>query len=106
MSFHKAKSWYKEKYKKPCAQRPWRKIHLSMDPDMNIHGIDITETDVADISIKDTFLFETDIINLEKVIADRSYYNIEEGEFLYNKSIMPVIPSSCHSVIHDKDTIR
>ena len=106
LGFTKSKSWYEEKYGKVCAQRPWRKTHLSIDPDMNIHGLEITETDVADISMMDSLLFETEVKNLEKVIADNSYYSVQGGEFLYNKSILPVIPPPAHSVIHNKDGTR
>ena len=47
LRFGKASHWYQTKYGKPCHQKPWRKMHLSMDPQMNVHGIDITQTEVA-----------------------------------------------------------
>lgn len=36
------------KYGKKANRTPWRKMHLSIDPDMNMHGIAITDTEVSD----------------------------------------------------------
>jgi len=48
LSFDRASQWYEEKYGKKAARTPWRKMHLAIDPDMNIHAIEITGTDVSD----------------------------------------------------------
>ena len=37
LRFGKASHWYEAKYDKPCDQKPWRKMHLSIDPEMNVH---------------------------------------------------------------------
>jgi Transposase DDE domain len=47
LNFDGASQWYEEKYGKKAARTPWRKMHLAIDPDMNIHAIEITGTDVA-----------------------------------------------------------
>ncbi len=36
LRFGKASHWYETKYRKPCSQKPWRKLHLSSDQDMNM----------------------------------------------------------------------
>jgi hypothetical protein len=58
--FGKASSWYETKYNKPCAQRPWRKFHLSMDEDINMHDVAITETQVSELAIMNYFLTQKD----------------------------------------------
>ena len=47
LRFGKANHWYQTKYGKPCKQTPWRKLHISMDPQMNVHGIEITNTEIG-----------------------------------------------------------
>lgn len=48
LSFGRASEWYEQKYGRKATQTPWRKMHLSIDADMNIHAIRITTTDVSD----------------------------------------------------------
>lgn len=48
MSFGRASQWYEVKYGKKANRSPWRKMHLSIDPDMNVHELVVTETDVSD----------------------------------------------------------
>ncbi|MFM0342255.1 transposase [Paraburkholderia fungorum] len=48
MSFGRAAEWYEKKYGKKAARTPWRKVHLSIDLDMNVHGIAVTDTTVSD----------------------------------------------------------
>jgi len=50
LRFGKASHWYETKYGKPCTQKPWRKMHLSMDPEMNMHGVEITDYESSDCS--------------------------------------------------------
>src|SRR4051794_10408255 len=44
LRFGCANQWYETKYGEKANQTPWRKMHLAMDADMNIHQIDITDT--------------------------------------------------------------
>ncbi|MGF6971946.1 hypothetical protein QFZ94_000373 [Paraburkholderia sp. JPY465] len=48
LSFGRASQWYEEKYGQKAARTPWRKMHLSIDADMNVHAIRITTTAVSD----------------------------------------------------------
>ncbi|KVP63720.1 hypothetical protein WJ92_03090 [Burkholderia ubonensis] len=48
MSFGRASEWHRQKYGRDASRTPWRKVHLSIDPEMNIHAISVTETVVSD----------------------------------------------------------
>jgi hypothetical protein len=39
LSFGRASEWYEQKYGRKATQTPWRKMHLSIDADMNVHAI-------------------------------------------------------------------
>ena len=39
MRFGKASHWYEEKYGKPCENKPWRQLHLGIDPHLNVRNI-------------------------------------------------------------------
>jgi hypothetical protein len=41
LSFDRASQRYEEKYGKKAARKPWRKMHLAIDPGMNIYAIEI-----------------------------------------------------------------
>ena len=99
MRFDKARGWYEEKYGKPCDQRPWRKLHLSMDKGMEIYATDLTEQEVNDKEVMD--LLMTDSLNIDKVIADGGYYSAQKSQNLYDKGITPVIPPPSHAEVHD-----
>ncbi len=45
--FDKASQWYETKYNKPCDQKPWRKLHLSMDAGLENYAIELTEQEVG-----------------------------------------------------------
>ncbi len=47
-------------------------MHISNDPDLNIHAIEITDYDVSDIDVLDKVI--TQEIKIGKVIADGVYY--------------------------------
>ena len=80
---------------------PWRKMHLAIDPAMNVHGIAITDTAVSDSEGMDLVMpVQTPIA---KAIADGAYYSIERGEALFNVGVLPVIPPPSHAVVHGKD---
>lgn len=102
LGFTKAKSWYQEKYGEACPQRPWRKMHLAIDPSMTIHAVEITEINTSDISMMKPLLFATESQAIHKVIADKSYYSIKGTEYLCAQGILPVIPPPRHSVVPRK----
>jgi hypothetical protein len=101
LRFGRASHWYETKYNKACKNRPWNKMHLSMDPDMNIHSIEITDNSVPDIAMQDVLI--PDDIAIDKIIADGGYYSIDGVERLYLNGITPVIPPPRHSVIHNEE---
>ena len=104
LRFGRASNWYETKYNKICKKRPWNKMHLSMDPDMNIHSMEITDNSVSDIAMKDALI--PDDMAIDNIIADGGYYSIDGVEQLYLKGITPVIPPPCDAIIHGKsDTI-
>ena len=87
--FDKASDWYETKYCKACENKPWRKLHLSMDADMEIYAVELTEQDVGDREILDLLMPKS--ITTDKVIADGGYYSAEKSQDLYEKGITPVI---------------
>ena len=48
MNFGRASEWHRHKYGRDASRTPWRKVHLSIDPEMNIHAIALTEDHVSD----------------------------------------------------------
>lgn len=103
LRFGKASHWYETKYGNPCSQTPWRKLHLSMDSQMNMHEVNLTETDTPDIAMMDDLIPEDLALLIDKVIADGGYYSKEIVEELYNKGIIPAIPPA---VVHGKETTK
>jgi hypothetical protein len=73
LSFARAGQWYEEKYGKKADRTPWRKMHLSIDADMNIHAIRITTTEVSDSEGMDAILPAD--LPVDRVIADGAYYS-------------------------------
>jgi hypothetical protein len=67
LSFGRASQWYEQKYSHPATRTPWRKMHLGIDADMNIHAIRITTTEVSDSGGMDAMLPEN--LPVDKVIA-------------------------------------
>ena len=102
LRFGKASHWYQTKYGKPCKQTPWRKMHLSMDPEMNAHGVEITDIEVSDSDRMGDLIPEEISMLLEKVIADGAYYSKEIVEDFSNKGIIPAIPPPSHAVVQGK----
>ena len=97
LRFDKASNWYETKYNKSCNNRPWKKLHISMDALMNIHESIITDRNVADIEIADQLI--PDNLNIRSFIADGGYYDIKKVERLYQAGITPVIPPPSHAVV-------
>ena len=101
MSFGRASQWYEVKYGKKANRTPWRKLHLSIDPDMNVHELAITETEVSDS--EGMALVMPAQTPIARAIADGADYSIERGEALFNAGVLPVIPPPSHAVVHGKD---
>ncbi|MFM0616071.1 transposase [Paraburkholderia nemoris] len=81
LSFGRASEWYEQKYGRKERQTPWRKMHLSIDPDMNVHAMRITAAEVSDSEAMDAVLPAE--VPLDRVIADGAYYSIErKREFI------------------------
>jgi hypothetical protein len=106
LRFGKASHWYETKYDKPCTQRPWRKMHLAMDPEMNIHSVEITDCDSSDIEMMDELLPENGPQPIEEVIADGAYYSKEGVEKFHENGITPVIPPPIHAVVQGEETTK
>src|ERR1700732_966719 len=103
LSFGRTSQWYEQKYGHPATRTPWRKMHLGIDADMNIHAIRITTTEVSDSEGMDAVLPAN--LPVDKVIADGAYYSIERTEAFSRAGVTPVIPPPAHAVVHgDKDT--
>jgi Transposase DDE domain len=104
LSFGRASEWYEQKYGRKATQTPWRKMHLSIDADMNVHAIRITTTDVSDSEGMGAVLPAD--LPVDRVIADGAYYSIERTEALSNAGVTPVIPPPAHAVVHGNDQTR
>ncbi|KVD80832.1 transposase, partial [Burkholderia ubonensis] len=68
LSFGRASEWPRQKYGRDARRTPWRKVHLSIDPDMNIHAIALTEDHVSDAAGLDAVLAVD--ASVDCVIAD------------------------------------
>src|ERR1700677_2525856 len=90
LSFGRASEWCEQKHGHKAARTPWRKMHLSIDTDMNVHGIRMTTTDVSDNKGMDSVLPAD--VPLDRVIADGAYYSIERTEALSRAGVTPLIP--------------
>jgi hypothetical protein len=104
LRFAKASYWYETKYNKPCSKKPWKKLHIGMDLDMNIHNVEVTDCDVSDISMLDDIIPKNIAIN--NLYADGAYYSISKVEELFGKGITPVIPPPKNAKPDDKDNTK
>lgn len=104
LTFGKASEWYETKYNKPCDNKPWKKMHFSMDFEANIHAMEITYYNVSDIETLEKLIPGEAAV--DKVIADGGYYSIAGVEELNNRGITPVIPPPSHAVVHEKDDTK
>ncbi|MEX3639950.1 transposase [Paraburkholderia sp. BR14320] len=68
MKFGRASEWHRQKYGRDASQTPWRKMHLSIDPEMNVHQIAITGDNVSDEAGLNAMLAVD--ANVDCVIAD------------------------------------
>ncbi|MDR6504225.1 hypothetical protein J2785_007423 [Burkholderia ambifaria] len=104
MSFGRASDWHRQKYRRDASRTPWRKVHLSIDPEMNIHAIAVTEDKVSDEAGLDVVL--TVDAPVDCVIADGAYYSIAQTEAWSACGVLPVIPPPANAVVHDQRTTR
>ncbi|WP_338141708.1 transposase [Rickettsia felis] len=101
LRFNTASNWYATKYNKVCKNKPWQKMHISIDPAMNIHNVEITDCHTADIEMLEYLIPGN--ISADRVIADGAYYSIEGVEKLSNRGITPVIPPPRNAKIYGQD---
>ncbi|KWZ58326.1 hypothetical protein WK57_17530 [Burkholderia ubonensis] len=104
MNFGRASEWHRQKYGRDARRTPWSKVHLSIDPDMNIHAIAVTEDHVSDEAGLDAVLAVD--ANVDCVIADGAYYSIAQTEAWSSSGVLPVIPPPTNAVIHGQPTTR
>ena len=76
-------------------------MHISIDPAMNIHNVEITDCHTADIEMLEYLIPGN--ISADRVIADGAYYSIEGVEKLSNRGITPVIPPPRNAKIYGQD---
>lgn len=88
MKFGRANAWHRQKYGRDAGRTPWRKVHLSTDPGMNIHALQVTKDKVSD----EAGLSEVLAVNatVDCVIADGAYYSIAQGEAWSASGVLPV----------------
>lgn len=77
-------------------------MHLSIDTDMNVHAIEITDLEGSDIAVMDKIIPEDPLVKVGEVIADGAHYSIEGVQDLHDKGIKAVIPPPPHSIVHGK----
>ncbi len=104
MNFGRASEWHRQKYGRDASQTPWRKMHLSIDPEMNVHQIAITEDNVSDEAGLNAMLAVD--ANVDCVIADGAYYSIAQTEAWSACGVLPVIPSPANAVVHNQPATR
>jgi len=99
LTFGKASNWYETKYNKPCNNKPWKKMHIGLDFDTDMHAMEITDYDVSDIEMLERLIPSSAAV--DKLLADGGYYSIQGVEALNAQGITPVIPPPKHSIMHN-----
>ena len=95
------------KYGKICKNKPWRKLHLAIDVEMNMHSVEITDYEASDIGEMSNLIpDEHSYIKIKSVTADGAYYSKEGVEQLHERGITPVIPPPSHAVVHGADDTK
>ncbi|WP_244135165.1 IS5 family transposase, partial [Burkholderia sp. BCC0322] len=104
MNFGRASEWHRQKYGRDASRTPWRKVHLSIDPDMNMHAISVTDTTVSDAAgLHAVLAVEAPV---DSVIADGAYYSIAQTEAWSGSGVLPVIPPPAKAVVHAQPATR
>ncbi|MGC3030440.1 IS5 family transposase [Burkholderia sp. DN3021] len=104
MNFGRASEWHRQKYGRDASRTPWRKVHLSIDPDMNMPAIAVTETTVSDAAGLPAVLAVDAPVDC--VIADGAYYSIAQTEAWSSSGVLPVIPPPANAVVHAQPATR
>lgn len=104
MKFGRASEWHRQKYGRDASQTPWRKMHLSIDPQMNVQQIAIPENNVSDEAGLNAMMAVN--ANVDCVIADGAYYSIAQNEAWSACGVLPVIPPPANAVVHDQPATR
>jgi len=102
MRFPKAHDWHEKKYGSRSQKRPTRKMHVSIDLDMDTHGVKVTEGTESDIAQMDDMLPNEIRQILDEIFADGAYYDHERAQALVNEGIIPVIPPPKTAIVHGK----
>jgi hypothetical protein len=103
-SFPRSRDWFEKTYGEVCAKKPWRKMHLSIDPEMNTHAIKVTEHTISDQEIMEKLIPEDLRPFVDKLLGDGGYYDHEKSQALMNEGITPAIPPPKTSVVQGKDS--
>lgn len=96
LRFSHAGAWYERKYGKPAPCTPWRVMHLAMDAGGDVLAVEITDTETGDSTGLDLLLPQ--VGEIDRLIADTAYYQIERNEQLIASGVVPVIPPKCDAV--------
>jgi hypothetical protein len=99
LRFSHAREWYEVKYGTSPDRTPWRKLHISMNLDWDIHATKVTDTTVGDSPAMDDLLAKTADVKVEKVLADGAYYDTLRNETLLKNGTFPVIPPPANAVV-------
>ncbi|KVU32048.1 hypothetical protein WK65_31675 [Burkholderia ubonensis] len=82
----RASEWHRQKSGRDASRTPWRKVHLSIDPDMNMHTISVTETTVSAAGLHAVLAVDAPV---DCVIADGAYYRIAQTEAWSSSGVPP-----------------
>jgi Transposase DDE domain len=104
LRFSHASAWYEKKYGKKAERTPWRMMHLAMDAEGDVLAVEITETETGDSSGLDLLLAQ--VGELDRLIADTAYYQIERNERLLASGVVPVIPPKSDALDDPKQNRR
>lgn len=104
MQFGRANEWREQKYARESAHTQWHMVNLSIDPDVNVHAVGVTETTVADAEATDALLAVD--CHVDRLIADGTFNSIETTETWSARGVLPVIPPAAHAMIHGDSHTR
>ncbi|ABE36570.1 transposase, IS4 family [Paraburkholderia xenovorans LB400] len=96
LRFSHAGAWYEKKYGKQAPCTPWRVMHLAMDAEGDVLAGEITDTETGDSSGLDVLLPQ--VGEIDRLIVDTAYYQIERNEQLPASGVVPVIPPKSDAV--------
>ena len=103
-SFPRAREWHEKAYGTKCTQKPWRKMHLSIDLELNTHAVEVTELTISDQTIMDNLIPQDTKPFIDKLLGDGGYYDHEKSQALMAQGIIPAIPPPKTAVVHGKET--